>query len=116
MGLLAASDPPAVVPSRAPLGRLVHAGLGDWLALALHPLPVWAYIAYFNRGQFQGVIDLATATQYRTPKAEESLLWRGWARYRLGDLSGAVEGFQAALAINPNYLDAQYALEYVGVR
>jgi len=52
------------------------------------------------------VIHLATATLYRTPKAEESLLWRGRARYRLGALSGAVEDFQAALDINPNYLDA----------
>jgi tetratricopeptide (TPR) repeat protein len=72
------------------------------------------YIAYFNQGRFQDVIDLATATLYRTSKAEESLLWRGWARYRLGDLSGAVDDFQAALEINPNYLDAQYALDYIG--
>lgn len=71
------------------------------------------YIAYFNQGRFQDVIDLATATLYRTSKAEESLLWRGWARYRLGDLSGAADDFQTALEINPNYLDAQYALDYI---
>jgi tetratricopeptide (TPR) repeat protein len=71
------------------------------------------YIAYFNEGRFQDVIDLATATLYRTSKAEESLLWRGWARYRLGDLSGAVDDFQTALEINPNYLDAQYALDFI---
>ena len=72
------------------------------------------YIAYFNQGRFQDVIDLAEATLYRTNKAEESMLWRGWARYRLGDLRGAIEDFRAALMVNPNYLDAQYALDFVG--
>ncbi len=72
-----------------------------------------AYIAYFNQGRFDDVIDLATATLYRTSKSEEARLWRGWARYRLGDLGGALEDFQAALEINPNYLDAQYALDYL---
>jgi len=72
-----------------------------------------AYIAYFNQGRFDDVIDLATATLYRTSKSEEARLWRGWARYRLGDLGGALEDFQAALEINPNYLDAQYALDYI---
>jgi hypothetical protein len=72
------------------------------------------YIAYFNQGRFEDVIDLADATLYRTNKAEESMLWRGWARYRLGDLSGAIEDFRAALVVNPNYLDAQYALDFLG--
>jgi tetratricopeptide (TPR) repeat protein len=72
------------------------------------------YIAYFHQGRFQDVIDLADATLFRTSKAEESMLWRGWARFRLGDLRGAVEDFRAALAVNPNYIDAQYALQYVG--
>jgi tetratricopeptide (TPR) repeat protein len=72
------------------------------------------YIAYFNQGRFQDVIDLADATLQRTSKAEESMLWRGWALFQLGDINGAIEDFRAALAVNPNYFDAQYALEYVG--
>lgn len=72
------------------------------------------YIAYFNQGRFEDVIELADATLFRTYKAEESMLWRGWARYRLGDVLGAIEDFRAALAVNPGYLDALYALEYVG--
>ena len=71
------------------------------------------YIAYFNQGRFEDVIDLATSTLYRTSKSEEARLWRGWARYRLGELGGALDDFQAALEINPNYLDARYALDYV---
>jgi len=71
------------------------------------------YIAYFNQGRFEDLSDLATATLYRTSKSEEARLWRGWARYRMGDLGGALEDFQVALEVNPNYLDAQYALDYV---
>ncbi|MGD2251664.1 MAG: tetratricopeptide repeat protein [Anaerolineales bacterium] len=73
------------------------------------------YIAYINTGRSQDVIDLADATLYRTSKAEESLLWRGWARYQLGDLAGAEEDFRAALRVNPYYLDAHYALSFLGV-
>jgi hypothetical protein len=73
-----------------------------------------AYIAYFHQGRFQDLLDLADATLYRTSKAEESMLWRGWARYRLGQTAAAIEDFRAALVINPHYLDAQYALEFVG--
>lgn len=71
------------------------------------------YIAYFNQGRFQDVIDLADATLYRTYKAEESHLWRGWSEYRLGELNLAIDDFKAALTVNPNYQDAQYALDFV---
>lgn len=73
------------------------------------------YIAYFHSGRTEDVIELANATLNRTAKAEESLLWRGWAKYRLGDVNGAVADFRAALDVNPNYGDAQYALEFLGV-
>ena len=72
------------------------------------------YIAYFHSGRTQDVVELANATLQRTAKAEESLLWRGWARYRLGEVNNAVEDFRAALAVNPNYEDALYALEFLG--
>jgi tetratricopeptide (TPR) repeat protein len=72
------------------------------------------YIAYFHQGRFEDLVKLADYTLFRTNKAEESHLWRGWARYRLGDRAGAIEDFRAALGVNPNYLDAQYALQFVG--
>ena len=71
------------------------------------------YIAYFHQGRFEDVADLATATLYRTSKSEEARLWRGWARYSLGDVGGALEDVAAALEVNPNYLDAQYARDYM---
>ena len=49
----------------------------------------------------------------RTPNSEEALLWRGWGNYRLGDTNQAILNFQQALRENPNYQDAQYALDYV---
>jgi len=72
------------------------------------------YIAYFHQGRFEELVELTDYTIFRTNKAEESHLWRGWARYRLGDRFGAIEDFREALAVNPYYLDAQYALSFVG--
>ena len=72
------------------------------------------YLAYFHQGRFDELVELTDYTLFRTNKAEESHLWRGWARYRLGDRFGAIEDFRAALGVNPNYLDAQYALDFVG--
>jgi len=73
------------------------------------------YIAYFHSGRTEDVIALAEVTLQRTVKAEEALLWRGWAYYRLGEVGAAVDDFRAALKVNANYLDAHYALEYLGV-
>ena len=47
------------------------------------------------------------------PTPEEALLWHGWALYRAGKLAEAIENFQQALVENPNYQDAQYALDFV---
>lgn len=73
------------------------------------------YLAYFHSGRTQDVLKLANKTLERTSKAEESLLWRGWAKYRLGDTNAAVQDFRRALEINPNYQDAVYALNYLGL-
>lgn len=71
------------------------------------------FFAYFHSGR---ITDLMTLTEYalkRTPNSEEALLWYGWGLYRQGDTRGAISNFQAALSENPNYKDAQYALDFI---
>jgi tetratricopeptide (TPR) repeat protein len=71
------------------------------------------FIAYFHSGQLD---DLLTLTEYAlkvTPSSEEALLWYGWAMYRQGNNTAAMESFQKALDRNPTYQDAQYALDFV---
>jgi tetratricopeptide (TPR) repeat protein len=61
--------------------------------------------------------DLLALTEYaleRTPNSEEALLWHGWALYRDGETAKAIEDWRAALEANPTYVDAQYALDFVG--
>ena len=72
------------------------------------------YRAYYNVGRYQEVIDLADAALRRTPQLEESLIWRGWARFSLGDRLGAVTDFREALAQNPHSTEARAALESIG--
>ncbi|MBI3764178.1 MAG: C39 family peptidase [Chloroflexi bacterium] len=72
------------------------------------------YRAYFNIGRFQDVVDLADAALGARPELEESFFWRGWAKYSLGDYTGAVEDFRAALQVNPNFGDAKTALATIG--
>lgn len=71
------------------------------------------FIAYFHSGRTEDLMALAEYALQRTPNAEEALLWRGWGHYRSGNSSQAIADFRQALQENPNYLDAQYALDYV---
>ncbi|MBN1147743.1 MAG: C39 family peptidase [Anaerolineales bacterium] len=71
------------------------------------------FIAYFHTGQLDDLLSLTEYALQVTPNSEEALLWHGWALYRQGKTKQAVENFQQALLENPNYLDAQYALDFV---
>jgi tetratricopeptide (TPR) repeat protein len=71
------------------------------------------FFAYFHAGRNQDLLALTEYALQRTPNSEEALLWRGWGRYRGGDVNGAVSDFRAALEVNPNNWDAQYALDFV---
>lgn len=71
------------------------------------------YFAYFFSGRNDDLLVLADYALQRTPNSEESLLWRGWGKYRAGETSEAMQDFQTALEMNPYYQDAQYALDYV---
>ncbi len=71
------------------------------------------FFAYFHSGRMDDLEALTTYALQRTPNAEEALLWSGWAAYRQGSTNQAIEFFQRAMDENPNYLDGQYALEFV---
>jgi tetratricopeptide (TPR) repeat protein len=77
------------------------------------------YWAYFYTGRYQDVIDLANVTLTDTiakPTLEESIYWRGRARYMLGDTKGAVEDFREALRLHPNWAPAIQALQDLGIQ
>jgi tetratricopeptide (TPR) repeat protein len=71
------------------------------------------FFAYFFSGRNEDLLALTDYALQRTPNSEESLLWRGWGRYRAGDTFQAIDDFNAALEENPFYEDAKYALDYV---
>ena len=58
---------------------------------------------------------LTEYTLQYTPNSEEALLWHGWGLYRLGKEQEAISEWRKALEANPNYSDAVYALNFVGV-
>jgi tetratricopeptide (TPR) repeat protein len=74
------------------------------------------FFAYFHSGRIDELMALTEYALERTPNAEEALLWRGWAFYRLPqpDVNEAINLWRKALENHPNYEDALYALEFVG--
>jgi hypothetical protein len=71
------------------------------------------FFAYFHTGRISDLMALTKYALQRTPSSEEALLWQGWGYYRQGNNKEAIADFQAALERNPNYQDAQYALDFV---
>jgi len=77
------------------------------------------YFAYFYANRFQDVIDLANITLTDTiskPTLEESILWRGRAKYMIGDTPGAIEDFREALRLHPKWGPAIQALQDLGLQ
>ncbi|MBN1147296.1 MAG: tetratricopeptide repeat protein [Anaerolineales bacterium] len=77
---------------------------------------VGPYIAYYNSGRYQDVINLANATfsWAGQPVLEESYYWRGLAYQAQGDLNRAISDFEKAAALNPNYAPPRQALQSMG--
>ena len=72
------------------------------------------FIAYFKTARNEDLKALAEYALKITPTSEENRLWYGWALFRDGEKAAAIDEFNKALHVNPNYLDARYALNYVG--
>jgi len=71
------------------------------------------FLAYFHTSRIDDLMAIVEYALKRTPNSEEALLWRGWAHYRKGEIQKAIADFRSALEQNPNYPDAQYALNFV---
>lgn len=71
------------------------------------------FMAYFNTGRYNDLLELTEYSLKRTPTSEEAMLWRGWAMYRLNRRAEAEELFNQALEARPGYPDAQYALNFL---
>jgi tetratricopeptide (TPR) repeat protein len=71
------------------------------------------FFAYFFSGRNEDLLAMTEYALERTPNSEEAHLWRGWGLYRDGKTGQAIEDFNKALEENPNYQDAQYALDFV---
>jgi tetratricopeptide (TPR) repeat protein len=71
------------------------------------------FFAYFFSGRNDDLLALANYALQRTPNSEEAHLWLGWGLYRDGKKYDAITNFNLALEENPNYQDAQYALDFM---
>jgi tetratricopeptide (TPR) repeat protein len=75
------------------------------------------YFAYYYTERYQDVIDLATLTRSYSfrPGIEETWVWQGRAKYKLGDVEGAIEDFRTALKWHPGWWVAENELQLLGV-
>lgn len=77
------------------------------------------YWAYFYTGRYYDVVNLADTTLNdtgSTPTLEESLYWRGQARYALGDVAGAIDDVRRSVYYNKNFGAGLAKLQEWGVQ
>ena len=77
------------------------------------------YWAYFYAARYQDVVNLANLTLTETiskPTLEESIYWRGRAKYMIGNTQAAVDDFREALRLHPNWPPAIQALQDLGMQ
>ena len=77
------------------------------------------YVNSAIQGRYQDVINLAEVTLTETiakPTLEESIFWRGRAKYMIGDTPGAVADLRETLRLHPNWPPAVQALQDLGLQ
>jgi tetratricopeptide (TPR) repeat protein len=74
------------------------------------------YVAYYNTGRYEDVVNLANTTfsWVGQPVLEESYYWRGMANLALGKQNIAVADLQKAAELNPNYAPPREELLRLG--
>jgi tetratricopeptide (TPR) repeat protein len=86
-----------------------------WRVMWYQTSPYWAY---YYAGRYQDVINLANFTLDETsgtPSLEESLYWRGLAKYALGDTPGGIEDVRRSVYYNKNFNAGTAKLQEWGV-
>jgi len=75
------------------------------------------YVAYYQTGRYQDVINLANNTFFALGEytLEESFYWRGLANQALGNVNEAIFDLRKVLELNPNFSLAREALRGLGV-
>jgi hypothetical protein len=71
------------------------------------------FISYFHSMRTDDLMALTKYALEITRTSEEAMLWRGWGFYRMGEKQNALNLFNAALKIHPDYQDALYAIDFV---
>ncbi|HZM21771.1 MAG TPA: C39 family peptidase, partial [Anaerolineales bacterium] len=77
------------------------------------------YWAYFYSARYQDVVNLANLNLTETiskPTLEESIYWRGRAKYMIGNTQDAVDDFRETLRLHPNWPPAIQALQDLGLQ
>jgi hypothetical protein len=76
------------------------------------------YWAYYYAGRYQDVVNLANFALDDTsgmPTLEESLYWRGLAKYALGNTAGGIEDVRRSVYYNMNFSAGIAMLQQWGV-
>jgi tetratricopeptide (TPR) repeat protein len=83
-------------------------------AIGLPPLMLWyqfgPFRAYYELGRIADLLALVDETLARSQEVEELHYWRGMGLRAQGDLAGARQEFERALAQRPSYAEAAAAL------
>ena len=89
------------------------------LELGLPPRMLWyqhqIYLAYLKTDRYQDVITLANVTLETQGgrNVEETYWYKGHALAAMGDIIGARQAYQSALAVNENFYPAQISLDWI---
>lgn len=85
--------------------------------IGLPPRMLWyehrPYIAYMKTARYEDMVTLADTilADQGGQNVEETYLYKGHALLFLGDVRGAVDAYEKALALNENFYPAQIALD-----
>jgi tetratricopeptide (TPR) repeat protein len=71
------------------------------------------FFAYFHSNRNEDLHALADYALRTTDVSEEAMIWKGWALWKDGDISGAREMFNLALETNPASHQVQQAIDYL---